>query len=51
MKFIEQKNRKLKLKHNIGMSVDIAVVKTEQKYNKIKLLNRKLIIENEVMVN
>jgi len=42
---------KLKFKQNIGMSVDIAVVNTEQKYNEIKLLNRKLVIENEVNGN
>ena len=40
----------LKLKQNIGKSVYIAVVNTKQK-NKIKLLNRKLVIENEVMEN
>jgi len=27
---------KLRLKQKIGMSVDIAVINTEQKYNKIK---------------
>ena len=42
---------KLKLKQNIGMSVDIAVVDTVQKWNKIKLLNRKIEIENEVTEN
>ena len=33
---------KLKFKQNIGMSVEIAVVTTAQKYQKIKLLNRKI---------
>ena len=44
---------KLKLKQNIGMSVDIAVIDTVQKQNRIKnkmkSLNRKIEIENEVM--
>ena len=33
---------KLKFKQNIGMSVDIAVVTTAQKLQKIKLLSRKI---------
>ena len=44
---------KLKLKQNIGMSVDIAVIDTVQKQNRIKnkmrSLTRKIEIENEVM--
>ena len=43
----------LKFKQNIGMSVDIAVIDTVQKQNRIKnkmkSLNRKIEIENEVM--
>ena len=39
---------KLELKQNIGMSVHIAVVVTTKKGNAIKLLNRKMQIENEV---
>ena len=39
---------KLKLKPNIGMSLHITVVDTTQKWNEIKLLNRKIEIENEV---
>ena len=39
---------KLELKQDIGMSVHIAVVDTKQKGNEIKLLNRKIYIENEV---
>ena len=42
---------KLRLKQKIGMSVDIAVINTEQKHNKIKELKRKLVIEDEVMEN
>ena len=42
---------KLKFKQNIGMSVNIAVIDTVQKWNKIKLLYRKIEIENEVMDN
>ena len=38
----------LKFKQNIGMSVHIAVVDTTLKWNEIKLLNRKIEIENEV---
>ena len=34
---------------NIGMSVDIAVVDTAQKWIKIKLLRKKIQIENVVM--
>ena len=41
----ETKNE-IKVKTNIGMSVNIAVVDTVQKWNKIKLLNRKIKIEN-----
>ena len=33
------------------MSVDIAVVNTAQKWNRIKLLNRKIEMENEIMEN
>ena len=32
----------LKLKRNFGMSVNIAVIDTEQKQNRIKLFNRKI---------
>ena len=39
---------KLKLKQNIGMSLHIAVVDKTQKWYEIKLLNRKIEIENEV---
>ena len=35
-----------KLNQNIGMSVDIAVVDTLQKWNEIKLLNGKIRIKN-----
>ena len=38
---------KLKLKQHIGMSVDIAVVNTAQRWNKIKLLNITIEIKNE----
>ena len=40
-----------KLNPNIGRSVSIAVVNTIQKSNKIKLLNRKIEIQNEIMEN
>ena len=40
--------RKLMLKQNIGLSVDIAVVDNNYK---IKLLNRKTKTENEMMEN
>ena len=40
-----------KLNPNIGRSVSIAVVNTIQKLNKIKLLNRKIEIQNEMMEN
>ena len=44
---MEKKSKmKLKLKQNIGMSVNIAVVYTVKKENRIKLLNRKIKIEN-----
>ena len=33
---------KINLKQNIGMSVHIAIVDTTQKWNEIKLLNRKI---------
>ena len=42
---------KLQFKQNIGMSVDIAVVNTAIKVCKIKLLNRKIEMENEVKEN
>ena len=42
---------KSKLNQNIGMSVSIAVVNTVQKYKKIKFLNRKIEIQNEIMEN
>ena len=42
---------KLKLKQNIGMSVDIAVGNTAQKWKKIKLLSRKIKIEKEATEN
>ena len=42
---------KSKFKQNIGMSVNIAVVDTVQKQNKIKLLNREVKIENYVPEN
>ena len=38
---------KSKLKQNIGMSVHIAVVDTTHNGNEIKLLNRKIQIENK----
>ena len=48
---MEKKSKmKLKLKQNICMSVNIAFNNTVQK-NRIKLLNRKLEIENEVAEN
>jgi len=37
---------KNELKQNIGMSVHIATVDTTQKWNEIKLLNRKIEIRN-----
>ena len=37
----------IKVKQNIGMSVDIVVVNTAIKVCKIKLLNRKISIEYE----
>ena len=42
---------KSKLNQNIGMSVSIAVVNTVQKFKKIKFLNRKITIRNEIMEN
>ena len=42
---------KLKLKQNIGMSLHIAVVDKPQKWYDIKLMNRKIEIENEVSEN
>ena len=42
---------KSKFKQNIGMSVNIAVVDTVQKWNKIKLLYWKMEIEIEVTEN
>ena len=41
---------KSKLNQNIGMSVSIAVVNTVQKW-KIKFLNRKIEIQNQIMEN
>ena len=41
----------IKVKQNIGMSVDIVVVNTAIKVCKIKLLNRKIEMENEVAEN
>ena len=50
---MKYRKMKLKFKQNIGMSVDIAVVNTAQKYIKIKLLreknrSRKCSNENEI---
>ena len=41
---------KSKLNQNIGISVSIAVVNTVQKW-KIKFLNRKIEIQNQIMEN
>ena len=40
-----------KFNQNIGMSVSIAVVNTLQNWNEIKLLNRKIEIQNEILEN
>ena len=42
---------KSKLNRNISMSVSIAVVNTVQKFEKIRFLNRKITIRNEIMEN
>ena len=44
-------NMKLKLKQNIGMSVNIAAVNSAQKWDKIEYWNGKIEIENEVTEN